>query len=199
MIFSEEYDLSLFYMLKCDVLNRRKIKKFLKEMPIEAIMEIRKAIVEYSQQEDKSESIYGSYDVPNSDISYDYTINDISLSITKSKNFGEYSDDQFELMLCPIAKEKAKRMDEEWLGTATTKIKVISRYKNGSPMIHEDKENEYNLFDTKLGGFVIAGHNIFGDFCIPVVRPVSTKNTPDDINFEDIGISKKLSIGKKKS
>ncbi len=201
MIFSEEYDLALFYMLKCDVINRRKIRKFLKEMPIEAIEEIRNAIIQHNKKSDEEKLLaptYGRYDVPDSEIGYSYSI-DEDLTIQKDRTCGTSCEDEFELLLCPINKEYLKDIDEEWLGTATTEIKTLYRSEDGTLGITSEKENEYNLVKTKFGYFVVAGHNVVGDFCIPIARPVNIKKAPDDVNFKDIGISKKLSIGRKKS
>ena len=200
MIFDNNFDLPLYYMLKCDIVNRRKILKFLKEMPIEAIEEIRKTIEEYNTKNNNDnahEYDVGTYKVPNTNISYVYSVDSAELTISKEVN----GEEKFELLLYPISKQALKQMeagDDEWLGVATTKIKVISHYKNGLPLVTDEKENEYSIYKCKMGYFVGVGHNVVGEFYLPIFRPVNINKAPDDINFSDIGISKKLSIGKKK-
>ena len=182
MIFDEDYDTALWFILKADRKNRKEIVKFLLEMPAELVDNIRIAIERARTKKEYNlpnvpSNFYNVVCKDNPEYFYNFQIDDDDgLSITKEYYDGTHLDDVFELLLYPVSVEAAKELEnfeEEWLGTVTYDIETKH---SGDDMIGGTvicKESEYNIRKTPLGHVVSYSREILGgNREISIYKPV---------------------------
>ena len=122
MLFGEQYDLSLGYILKVKGQHREKAVSFIKELPEELIENIREVydeglecnhgIFDMTNSEKKPRSFFEIYSKDNPDICYKFYIMCKELCIVKSKIVNEAKVDVFSLTLKPISERDILRMSD---------------------------------------------------------------------------------------
>ena len=195
MIFDEDYDTALWFILKADKKNRKDIVKFLLGMPEEFVENVRVAIErarknkEY-ELKDVPSNFYNVVCDDNPSYFYNFQMSeDNGLRITKEYYDGEHLDDIFELLLFPVSVEAAKELEnfeEEWLGTVTYDIKT--KHVEGSTTgLIQCKESEYNIHKTPLGHVVSYSREILnGSRDISIVKPVRLKKALKQVRSGNI-------------
>lgn len=202
MIFDRDYDASLWYIVKADRKNRKKISDFIKEIPEKLLENIRIAIKKLKNGEfhfdEETSDFYRCVSKNNPRVYYYFQIDeDECLTITKSLYDGVNDDDLFELMLFPVSQEYANELEnfeEEWIGTVTNNIKTT--HIDDKVGLIDCNESEYNIYNTPFGHFVGYSREIFhGKRDINIYKPISLRRMPDDIKRENI-LCKKLVLNK---
>ena len=182
MIFDEDYDTALWFILKADRKNRKEIVNFLLGMPAELVDNIRIAIERARKNKE--------YDLPNvtsefynvvckdhPEYYYNFQLDDDNgLTITKEYYDGTHLDDIFELLLYPLSVETTKELEnfgEEWLGAINYDIKTVHSSDDEIGEIVFCKESEYNIHKTPLGHIVSNSREILkGNNEISIYKPV---------------------------
>lgn len=195
MIIDKQYDASLWYMVKAGGKNRKRILKFLRELPDELVQKIRASIEELRntpEGEERTEKrMYGSMsDRSNPNVYYNYNLIglDDGLAISKTLDTKDGPVDLFDIILYPLDLEQVKGYDriaepyEEWLGTVVYELK--NRKVGDLSKVGRERESEYNLLGG-AGGPTSVEYNIqlFERFDFGINRPASLDNVPDDITW----------------
>lgn len=200
MIFSKDYDASLWYIVKADRKNRKEITSFIKEIPEKLLENIRVSIEKIAKNEfdfDGETSDFFRCASKNEPRTYYYfqIDEDACLTITKAFYDGINEDDLFELMLYPISPEYAKELEnfeDEWIGTVTNNIRTT--HIDDKVGLIDCNENEYNIYNTPFGHFVEYSREIFnGKKTVTFYKPINLKKIPEDISKENI-LCKKLKL-----
>ena len=195
MIFDEEFDQSLWCIIKGDKKNRNKIVNFIKELPQEFIEMIRNGIEEYRKIEDPFESdeeIFGEYETQNNVIYHFDIIRPCMNNYLRLSKFilnEKLDDSEIRLELTDGGVKDISEWDnfDEWdLGVSTTDI--INNFKNG---LMKCNESEYAIVKTPIGSVVRYTRGYLGGLVtLPFGRFVNIKNMPDDITKEDLDAKK---------
>ena len=185
MIFDENYDRSLWYILKADRKDRKELVDFIKELPEEFLSMIRSAIEEEKKGEVKDISNrYISKNNPNA--YYDFDL-DYGLTITTGIFDGEMEEDKFEILLFPTTLEEIDEMGY----TNKLIVGTITDITNLDDEEIEEIEREYALYHFPIGYYVSHAHEIIkGKSELVLFRRVNNKRIPKDITKENI--SKRL-------
>lgn len=183
MIFGNEYDMSLWYILKVRNKYRKSIIEFIKELPEEFLENIRTAYLKgidknvgLDDEEDKFYKVQSNVD---SNIYYKFYIMCGDLYIDKIKIINGVSKNLFSLTLIPNNPNHIEQMDknkEIYLGSISTgQLQEISY-----------KELEYELKKTNFGNMLSHTYFLLGGMIqIKFSRPASIKNMPEEIYREE--------------
>ncbi len=157
MIFSDDYDASLWCIVKGDKKSRNELVHFLRELPEELVWKIRETLAKADRDELKETVSFNCKNKTYTDIfySFDFDPEDPSITIVKGIDDGKMGINLFELMLNPINKKKLKQMecgDEEWLGTITNI--VDTKYITDHLQETTEFEKEYMIRHLPIGYFV---------------------------------------------
>jgi len=181
MIFGKEYDASLCYILKSNVMNRNEIIKFIEEIPDELIENIKKSIEDarhhYSYNErDKSipTNVYCGDNV------FHFLLRpDFGLEIIKAYEKEDKLQVLFELTLIPVDLEYLKKFElfeDEWIGNVTNNFRMYNT---------EFDDKEYNIIRTPFGYGVFYNVILFNKLPFPIYRPIDIEFS-EDITKDDI-------------
>ena len=179
MIFGEQYDISLWFILKVQNKYREKAVGFIKEIPEEFAENIRTIYKEkFINRNDGKERPESFYNVPSEidpNIYYKFNIIDGNLYMYKIKKTNGVSKEVFSLILSPFDYRnigKWKKPIEKSLGSIG-----IGNY----PEISFN-EVDYSLEETHFGYVVSHTHILWGDMIeMKFYKPVSIKNMPDEM------------------
>ncbi len=180
MIFNDEYDASLWCMIKADKKNRKELVDFLKEIPEELIINVRTAINKAQEEQFEDETFSERYiSKDNPSIYYSYDVDFMNLTITKSIDDGKTEQDLFRLTLNPISLEDKFN----WLGTISNVVN--SEYISENMQVTDEIEREYTIHHLPVGYFV--SYAVYSDKRESKhYRPISLKKIPNDLNRQNI-------------
>lgn len=190
MIFSEEYDAALWYILKADKKNRKKLVDFIKGLPSELVSDIKKTIEEmkeYSKNGKKCERIYKNMEC--GDIVYHYSLDPFfGLDITKAKKDGKIEKELFDLSLLPVNVNNIKLLDnfeEEWIGNIAYNFRNYMGDNRISSF--ECDEREYAIIKTPIGYCSAYRLELFdGEITFPIFNLINLDSLPGDVTMESI-------------
>ena len=183
MILGNEYDMSLWYILKVRNKYRKSIIEFIKELPEEFLENIRTAYLKgidknvgLDDEEDKFYKVQSNVD---SNIYYKFYIMCGDLYIDKIKIINGVSKNLFSLTLIPNNPNHIEQMyknKEICLGSISTgQLQEISY-----------KELEYDLKKTNFGNMLSHTYFLLGGMIkIKFSRPASIKNMPEEMYREE--------------
>ena len=183
MIFGNEYDMSLWYILKVRNKYRKSIIEFIKELPEEFLENIRttylKGIDKNVGLDDEEDKFYKVQSNVDSNIYYKFYIMCGDLYIDKIKIINGVSKNLFSLTLIPNNPNHIEQMDknkEIYLGSISTgQLQEISY-----------KELEYDLKKTNFGNMLSHTYFLLGGMIkIKFSRPASIKNMPEEMYREE--------------
>jgi len=194
MIFGKDYDASLWYIVRADKKNGKELIEFIKELPNDLILEIRRiiergrAMVEI--EPGVEEELFDLYDCVSEidpHISYSFQVeSDDALTITKTYTGEEGMQDLFELRLYPVNPEYVKQMEyfqDEWFGQVVKSVRTMPMA-NGYSLPEENKR-EYNIYNTPFGRLVSYNSEL-GEKEITVFKTVKLNRMPKDIDVETL-------------
>ncbi len=190
MIFDNDYDNSLWYIVKADKKNRKELVDFLKEIPEELFDIIRKAIKEINggYLEDTNDPISFRYKCKNSDFYYDCNIDsfDMGINIEKGIDDGKMGKPLFYMILYPTNLEQLKEIeigDEMWIGSISNVANC--EYLADNMQQTDEIETEYNIRHLPIGYFVsCAKYSDKREYMY--YKPISLKKIPNDLNRQNI-------------
>ena len=107
MIFDEDYDRSLWYIVKGDRTNRKELVNFIKELPAELIDKAGKTLAKAKKGEIKEDVSFSFQDESGTNVYYDFDYSAFDSCVTITKGIDDYKlgEDTFELILFPVNKE----------------------------------------------------------------------------------------------
>ena len=183
MIFGNEYDLSLWYMLKVRNRYRKKTINFVKELPEELLENIRttylKGIKNNSGVGDDKDEFYNVRSKVDSDTYYKFYIMCRDLYIIKTQVVAGARRQVYSLCLSPLSPDEImhlKNSKERQLGSVG-----IGHYPKISYI-----EVDYSLKRRKSGYWITHTYAILGNLIeIRFGRPVSIKNMPEEMFRSD--------------
>ena len=156
MIFNDDYDASLWCIVKGDKKNRKQLVQFLRELPEELIWKIRETLAKADRYELEEVVSFSCKNKTYTDVyySFDFDPDDPYITIVKGIDDGKMVINLFELMLNPINKEILKRyaVKEEWLGTISNS--VDTKYITDNMQETTELEREYMIRHLLIGYFV---------------------------------------------
>jgi len=208
MIFGNGFDEALWYMLKADRKNRKRIVEFIKGIPEELLEEIKSAVEQYQKWKKEGyvdgvwnpqtdfKVISGTADKSLNEYYNFYLYGNGTLSFYKSTGSKKEEDELFDLELFDINNpSEIETLDgEELLGTITTAVK---HYNSDDTISSECVLREYELIRTPLGYMVV-----FTKENARILKErgkfVSTKSVPDNLTMQDLKTLTKRNVFAKK-